>query len=295
MTFPTSTMQIGNRHFEWGARTYVMGVLNVTPDSFSGDGLLSSGAAGGWVERCVDQALRMEAAGADIMDVGGESTRPPSRYEGAKPVDEAEELRRIIPVIDALQSKLSVPISIDTRKANVARAAVEAGTAMINDVSMLSDPNMAKSAAELEVPMAIGHIRSRAIYKDVTSEVIADLRFAVGQATNAGIPRDNLFIDPGIGFGKKARHSLEVLNLLGELRVMHLPMIVGTSRKSFIGEVLDLPVEERLEGTAATVALSVAYGADIVRVHDVPEMVRVARMADAVVRLPNGRVAPRRA
>ena len=284
MTFEITAMQIGKRHFEWGDRTYVMGVLNVTPDSFSGDGLLSSGAAGGWVGRCVDQALRMEAAGADIIDVGGESTRPPSRYEGAKPVDEAEELRRIIPVIDALQSKLSAPISIDTRKANVARAAVEAGAAMINDVSMLSDPNMAKSAAELEVPMAIGHIRSRAIYKDVTSEVIADLRFAVGQATNAGIPRDNLFIDPGIGFGKKARHSLEVLNRLGELRVMHLPVIAGTSRKSFIGEVLDLPVEERLEGTAATVALTIAHMADIVRVHDVPEMVRVARMADAVVR-----------
>ena len=284
MTLEITALQIGKRRFEWGDRTYVMGVLNVTPDSFSGDGLLSSGAAGGWVERCVDQALRMEAAGADIIDVGGESTRPPSRYEGAKPVDEAEELRRIIPVIDALQSKLSVPISIDTRKANVARAAVEAGAAMINDVSMLSDPNMAKSAAELGVPLAIGHIRSRAIYKDVTSEVIADLRFAVEQATNAGISRDNLFIDPGIGFGKKARHSLEVLNRLEDIRVLRLPVIVGTSRKSFIGEVLDLPVEERLEGTAATVALTIAHMADIVRVHDVPEMVRVARMADAVVR-----------
>ena len=232
-----------------------------------------------WTRRCGWR--RQERT---FIDVGGESTRPPSRYEGAKPVDEAEELRRIIPVIDALQSKLSVPISIDTRKANVARAAVEAGAAMINDVSMLSDPNMAKSAAELEVPLAIGHIRSRAIYKDVTSEVIADLRFAVEQATNAGIPRDKLFIDPGIGFGKRARHSLEVLNRLGDLRVLQLPVIVGTSRKSFIGEVLDLPVEERLEGTAATVALTIAHMADIVRVHDVPEMVRVARMADAVVR-----------
>ena len=284
MTLEITALQIGKRRFEWGDRTYVMGVLNVTPDSFSGDGLLSSDAAGSWVERCVDHALRMEAAGADIIDVGGESTRPPSRYEGAVPVDEAEELRRIIPVIDALQSKLSVPISIDTRKANVARAAVEAGAAMINDVSMLSDPNMARTAAELEVPMAIGHIRSRAIYKDVTSEVIADLRFAVEQATNAGIQRDNLLVDPGIGFGKKARHSLEVLNRLGDLRVLQLPVIVGTSRKSFIGEVLDLPVEERLEGTAATVALTIAHMADIVRVHDVPEMVRVARMADAVVR-----------
>ena len=284
MTLEITAMQIGKRHFEWGDRTYVMGVLNVTPDSFSGDGLLSSGAAGGWVERCVDQALRMEAAGADIIDVGGESTRPPARYAGAKPVDETEELRRTIPVIHALQPKLSVPISIDTRKANVARAAVEAGAAMINDVSMLSDPNMAKTAAELGVPLAIGHIRSRAIYKDVTTEVIADLQFAVERATNAGISRDKLFIDPGIGFGKKARHSLEVLNRLGDTRVLRLPVIVGTSRKSFIGEVLDLPVEERLEGTAATVALTIAHMADIVRVHDVPEMVRVARMADAVVR-----------
>ena len=284
MTLATRTMQIGNRHFEWGARTYVMGVLNVTPDSFSGDGLLSSGAAGACVERCVDQALRMEAAGADIIDVGGESTRPPSRYEGAKPVDEAEELRRIIPVIDALQPKLSVPISVDTRKSGVARAAIDAGAAMINDVSMLADPNMAKTAAVLELPLAIGHIRSRVQYEDATTEVISDLRIAVNRAVEAGVSREKLLIDPGIGFGKRAQHSLEVLNRLWEIRGLQLPVLIGTSRKSFIGEVLDLPVEDRLEGTAATVALSVAYGADIVRVHDVPEMVRVARMADAVVR-----------
>ena len=295
MTLATRTMQIGNRHFEWGARTYVMGVVNVTPDSFSGDGLLSSAAAGKWVERCADQALRMEAAGADIIDVGGESTRPPARYAGAKPVDETEELRRTIPVIRALQSKLSVPISIDTRKANVARAAIDAGAAMINDVSMLADPNMAKTAAELEVPLAIGHIRSEAKYEDVTTEVIADLRTAVSRALEAGVSRDKLLIDPGIGFGKRAPHSLDVLNRLREIRSLQLTVVIGTSRKSFIGEILDLPVEERLEGTAATVALSVAYGADIVRVHDVPEMVRVAKMADAVVRMPNGRDAPRRA
>ena len=288
-------MQIGNRHFEWGARTYVMGVVNVTPDSFSGDGLLSSAAAGKWVERCADQAMRMEAAGADIIDVGGESTRPPARYAGAKPVDETEELRRTIPVIETLRARLSLPISIDTRKANVACAAVDAGAAMINDVSMLADRNMAKTAAELKVPLAIGHIRSEAKYEDVTTEVIADLRTAVAQAVEAGVSRDKLLIDPGIGFGKRAPHSLDVLNRLWEIRSLQLPVVIGTSRKSFIGEVLDLPVEERLEGTAATVALSVAYGADIVRVHDVPEMVRVARMADAVVRLPNGRIAPRRA
>ena len=286
-------MQIGKRRFEWSARTYVMGVLNVTPDSFSGDGLLSSGIDPGWVERAADQALWIEAAGADIIDVGGESTRPPSRYQGAKPVDEAEELRRIIPVIESLHANLSIPISIDTRKSNVARAAVDAGAAMINDVSMLADPNMANTAADLGVPLAIGHTRFRANYKDPTVEVIADLRVAVESALESGVSQDNLIIDPGIGFGKKARHSLDILNRLAEFHVLQLPVLVGTSRKSFIGEVLDLPVEERLEGTAATVALNISHKADIVRVHDVPEMVRVARMADAVVRRSDGGGAPR--
>ena len=284
MTLAMKSMRIGNRQFDWGSRTYVMGVLNVTPDSFSGDGLLSSGDSDTWVERCVDQALDMEAAGADIIDVGGESTRPPSRYKGAKPVDESEELRRVMPVLEALRTKLSVPISIDTRKSGVARAAVDAGAALINDVSMLDDPNMARTAAELQVPLAIGHIRSKAQYEDATSEVIADLQAAVERALVAGVSRDNLLVDPGIGFGKRAPHSLDVMHRLSEFRSLELPVVIGTSRKSFIGEVLDLPVEERLEGTAATVALSVAYGADMVRVHDVPEMVRVVRMADAVVR-----------
>lgn len=284
MALSMKTMQIGNRNFNWGARTYVMGVLNVTPDSFSGDGLLSPGDPDNWVERCVDQALDMEAAGADIIDVGGESTRPPAHYKGAKPVDEPEELSRVMPVLEALLPKLTVPISIDTRKSGVARAAIAAGAAMINDVSMLADPDMAKTAAELEVPLAIGHIRAKAEYDDPTAEVIADLRSAVERAVEAGVSRDKLLVDPGIGFGKRAPHSLDVMNRLGQLRAFDLPVVIGTSRKSFIGEVLDLPVEERLEGTAATVALSVAYGADIVRVHDVPEMVRVAKMADAIVR-----------
>ncbi len=287
MKLATKTMQIGNRYFEWGTRTYVMGVLNVTPDSFSGDGMLSSGNADDWVERCVDQAVGMEDAGADIIDVGGESTRPPSRYKGAKPVDEAEELSRVMPVLEALLPKLTVPISIDTRKSGVARAAINAGAAMINDVSMLADPDMAKAAAELEVPLAVGHIRLKAQYEDPTSEVIADLQAAVERAVKAGVSRDKLLVDPGIGFGKRAPHSLDVMNRLSDFRSLQLPIVIGTSRKSFIGQVLDLPVEERLEGTAATVALSVAYGADMVRVHDVPEMGRVARMADAVVRRPD--------
>ncbi len=277
-------MQIGNRQFEWGSRTYVMGVVNITPDSFSGDGLISSNNDGGWVERCVDQAMEMAEAGADIIDVGGESTRPPAHYKGAKPIDEAEELRRVMPVIEALNENLPIPVSIDTRKAGVARSSVQAGAAMINDVSMLADPDMSETAAELDVPLVIGHIRPRAEYTDATAEVIADLSSAVERAVKAGVPRDCLLIDPGIGFGKKAHHSLDVMNRLRELWSLKLPVVIGTSRKSFIGEVLDLPVEDRVEGTAATVALSVAYGADMVRVHDVPEMVRVARMADAIVR-----------
>ena len=291
MTLATKTMQIGNRNFNWGARTYIMGVLNVTPDSFSGDGVLALGHGDGWVERCADQALDMEAAGADIIDVGGESTRPPSRYTGAKPVDESEELSRVMPVLEAVLPKLTIPISIDTRKSGVARAAIAAGAAMINDVSMLADADMAKTAAELEVPLAIGHIRPKAQYDDPTAEVIADLRSAVERAVEAGVSRDKLLVDPGIGFGKRATHSLDVMTRLRELGGLELPVLIGTSRKSFIGEVLDLPVEDRLEGTSATVALSVAYGADMVRVHDVPEMVRVVRMADAVVRGPARRSA----
>ncbi len=286
-------MQIGNQLFEWGSRTYVMGVVNVTPDSFSGDGLFGSDNDGGWVERCVGQALEMEAGGADIIDVGGESTRPPAHYKGAMPVDEAEELRRVMPVIEALRSSLSIPISIDTRKAGVARASVQAGAAMINDVSMLADPDMAKTAAELGVPLAIGHIRPKAVYADVTAEVVADLRGTVERAVQAGVSRGRLLVDPGIGFGKKAHHSLDVMHRLREFRSLRLPVVIGTSRKSFIGEVLDLPVEDRMEGTAATVALSVAYGADMVRVHDVFEMVRVARMSDAVVRKSQGSSASR--
>ena len=200
-----------------------------------------------------------------------------------------------MPVLEALLPKLTVPISIDTRKSGVARAAIDAGAAMINDVSMLADPGMAGTAAELGVPLAIGHIRSKADYVDPTAEVIADLRTAVERALQAGISRERLLVDPGIGFGKKAHHSLDVMTRLSEFRSLKLPVLIGTSRKSFIGEVLDLPVEDRLEGTAATVALSVAYGADMVRVHDVPEMVRVARMADAVVRKSQRSGAPRQA
>ncbi len=283
------SMQIGNKKFTWGSRTYVMGVVNVTQDSFSGDGLLTSSNAGESVAKAVEQALRMEADGADVIDVGGESTRPPAAYAGAKPVVESEELRRVIPVIEAMRKVLSAPISIDTRKAAVARAAVEAGAGMINDVSMLADPEMASTAAELAAPLAIGHTRAKAAYDDVMHEVVSDLRGAVARALRAGVSQSNLIVDPGIGFGKKPGHSLDALRRLDELAELGLPILIGTSRKSFIGHVLSLPVEQRLEGTAATVALSVAHGADVIRVHDVPEMTRVARMADAVLRRKPGR------
>ena len=256
-----------------------MAVLNVTPDSFSGDG------AGDDMDAAVDLALRFEDEGADIVDIGGESTRPPNVYAGAEPVSQEEELRRVLPVIERLSGRLSAPMSIDTRKAGVAAAAVEAGAAMVNDVSMLTyDGEMAETVGRLAVPLVISHIRERAVYRDVVVEVIADLEAAMTQAAASGVERGSIIVDPGIGFGKTAVHSLEVLRRLRELTALARPVLVGASRKSSIGMVLGLPVEERVEGTAATVALSIANGADMMRVHDVREMARVARMSDAIVR-----------
>lgn len=273
------TMRIGGREFVWGRRTYVMGVVNVTPDSFAGDG------TGDDVDAGVAQALRFEDEGADIIDVGGESTRPPRVYAGAEAVSEEEELRRVLPVIERLSGRLSAPISVDTRKSGVAAAAVEAGAAMVNDVSTLTyDAELAATVGRLGVPLVISHTRERAVYAEVVEEVTADLRAAMAKAEEGGVGRESIIVDPGIGFGKTAEQSLEVLRRLGELAALGRPILVGTSRKSSIGAVLDLPVEERLEGTAATVALSIAHGADMVRVHDVREMARVARMSDAIVR-----------
>ena len=272
-------MHIGGREFAWGKRTYVMAVLNVTPDSFSGDG------TGDDVDAAVDQALRFEDEGADIVDIGGESTRPPRVYAGARPISQEEELRRVLPVIEHLSGRLSVPMSIDTRKAGVAAAAVEAGAAMVNDVSMLThDRDMPGMAGRLGVPLVISHTRERAVYADVVVEVIADLEAAMTEAEEGGVGRESIIVDPGIGFGKTAEQSLEVLRRMRELTALGRPLLVGTSRKSSIGAVLGLPVEDRLEGTAATVALSIAHGVDMVRVHDVREMARVAKMSDAVVR-----------
>ena len=272
-------IRIAKKEFIWGARTHVMGVINVTPDSFSGDGIGSD------IDGAKRLALQFQGWGADIVDVGGESTRPPSVYTGAAPTSLDEELDRVVPTIEALATVLDVPISVDTYKAEVARQAVAAGAAMINDVWALQrDPDMAGFAAESDVPVVLMHNQDDTEYDDLVPDVIAALRASVDHAVNAGVDRDKVIMDPGIGFGKNAEQNLEILRRLDEFAVLGRPLLVGTSRKSTIGYVLDLPVDQRVEGTAATVALSIAGGADIVRVHDVKEMARVARMSDAIVR-----------
>ena len=268
------TTHCGPLTLEWGSRTYVMGIVNVTPDSFSGDGLAHDADA------ALEQALRFQAEGADIVDVGGESTRP-----GHTPVDADEEMRRVVPVIRLLASRLHVPVSVDTYKHEVAREAVAAGASMINDVwGLKREPALAELAAREGVPIVLMHNQAGAAYADLLPDVIASLRASMDTALGAGVPPDNVILDPGLGFGKTAEHNLELLRRLSELTALGQPLLVGTSRKSTIGLVLDLPVEERLEGTAATVALAIAGGADVVRVHDVKAMTRVARMSDAVVR-----------
>ena len=270
----SQALRVGSREFLWGERTYVMGIINVTPDSFSGDGL------GTDVDAALAHALRFQDEGADILDVGGESTRP-----GHAPVDEDEELRRVIPLIERLAGSATTPISVDTYKAGVARRALAAGATMVNDIwGLRRDPEMAGVVAEAGVPVVVMHNQEAPIYKDVVADVMAILRESLRRAEAAGIPREWVIVDPGIGFAKRPEHSLELLRRLGELRALGCPVLVGTSRKSSIGAVLGLPVEERLEGTAATVAIAIANGADIVRVHDVKAMVRVARMSDAIVR-----------
>lgn len=258
--------------FEWGTRTYVFGVLNVTPDSFSGDGILG-------VDTAVAHALAMRAEGADVVDVGGESTRP-----GHAAVSTEEELRRIEPIVPALVQR-GVIVSIDTRKAAIARRAIELGAAVVNDVSGLADRDMLGVIAGSDVSAVLLDDRDIRDAKDPVSRVLDHLAALVERASRAGVAGERLIVDPGFGFGKGPRENLAVLRELDRLRVLGLPILVGTSRKSTIGKVLgELPPDDRLEGTAATVAIAIANGADAVRVHDVREMARVARMADAIVR-----------
>ncbi|MCZ6892264.1 MAG: dihydropteroate synthase [Chloroflexi bacterium] len=272
-------MMCRGQRFVWGVRTYVMGVVNISADSFSGDG------TGDDVQAAVDQARRFEEEGADIIDVGGESTRAFAGHPRYEPISEDEELRRVMPVLERLISQVSVPVSIDTYKSGVARRALDAGVSMLNDIWGLQyDSALAGLAAEHNVPIVLMHNQKGTRYHDLISDVKAVLARSVGQAVEAGVPREAIIVDPGIGFAKGPEHNLQLISRLRELRELGFPLLVGPSRKSFIGLVLDLPVEQRMEGTAAAVALSVANGADIVRVHDVQTMVRVTRMADAVVR-----------
>ena len=293
---PFSALKIGHRTLDWGRRTYVMGILNITPDSFSGDGLLEEGTAGlGWLEQAVAQARRFVAAGVDILDVGGESTRP-----GSEPVSADEELRRVLPVIQALVG-LDVLISVDTYKAVVAEAALEAGAQLVNDVwGLRADQELAGAVARWGAPVILMHNRSSWVhaeikeklggryvgvpYDNLIEDIRRELMESVELARAAGIPEERIILDPGIGFGKTVSQNLELLNRLDEIRSLGYPVLLGPSRKSFIGYTLDLPPEQRLEGTAAAVAVGIVRGADIIRVHDVEFMVRVARMTDAIVR-----------
>jgi dihydropteroate synthase len=270
------------KHFECGKyklpigeKTYVMGILNVTPDSFSDGGQYSN------IDSAIKRAIDMVKNGADIIDIGGESTRP-----GYQPVDPFSEINRVVPVIEKLAKEINVPISVDTSKALVAEKAIMAGASIVNDVwGLQKDENMAEVISKTGAGVVVMHNSDNKEYEDLMGDIIRFLRESIKIAENVGVRRESIVVDPGIGFGKTLQHNLDVMRRLKELDSLNVPVLIGTSRKSLIGNILELPVNERLEGTAATVTLGIANGADIVRVHDVKEMVRVARMTDAMVRI----------
>lgn len=275
----------GNAEFHWGERTYVMGIVNLSPDSFSGDGIADPEAA-------VTQAHRFVSEGADILDIGGESTRP-----GSLPVSVDEEIRRVVPVIERLAHEVPIPLSIDTYKSEVAKQALEAGATMLNDQwGLKRDPHLAELAAEKGVPIIlmsnqrdrggydVGAQRDTGYYEDVIAEVASSLHRSLEMALRLNVPRGNIILDPGIGFGKTWQQDIEIIRRLVELKELGRPILIGPSRKSLIKMVLELPANERVEGTAAVIAIGIANGADIVRVHDVKQMVRACRMSDAIVR-----------
>jgi dihydropteroate synthase len=295
-------LSIGKYDFKWGKKTYLMGILNITPDSFSGDGLYQIDDQNAefdirsLVDKTLVQAGEFVAAGVDILDVGGESTRP-----GANLVEIETELKRVVPVVQAISREFDVPISIDTYKHQVARAALEAGAELVNDVwGLNADPEMAPTIAKNMAPVIIMHNRSswahadikeslggRYIgipYDDLLEDIKRELMESVDLAHSAGIPDEKIILDPGIGFGKTVEQNLELINSLPTIRDLGYPLLYGPSRKSFIGYTIDLPPEQRLAGTAAAVAVGIVRGADIIRVHDVKFMQQVAQMTDAIVR-----------
>ena len=297
----SSKLTVRDHNLIWGMRTYLMGILNITPDSFSGDGLLGDQTEvdpGKLIEISLEMARTFVAAGVDIIDIGGESTRP-----GSAPVSLDEEKERILPIIQALSRQVDVLISVDTYKADVAEAALESGADIVNDVwSLHADPALAEVIARFEVPIILMHNRSswanaevrerlggRYIgipYENLIEDIKRELMESVDAARAAGIPDEHIILDPGVGFGKTVEQNLELVDRLDEIRKLGFPVLLGASRKSFIGYTLDLPPEQRLEGTAAAVTIGIVRGADIIRVHDVAAMSRVARMTDAIVRHP---------
>jgi len=285
---PLGETRIGSRTFAWGTRTFVMGILNVTPDSFSGDGLVREGhgspASSGEraiVETAVALARSMVEDGADLLDIGGESTRP-----GHAEVNADDEIARVVPVLEAIRDALpEVPLSIDTTKPRVAAAAIDAGAALVNDVwGVAPDDALSRLAADRDVPIVLMHNRAEPRYTALLPEILGDLERAIERSMAAGLPFERILVDPGFGFGKTAEHNLALLRDLAALRLLGRPILLGTSRKSTLGKVLDLPADQRVEATVATTVLGIAAGVDIVRVHDVRANARAARMTDAVVR-----------
>ena len=271
-------------NFEFSSRTYVMGILNLTPDSFSGDGIY------GDADRAVEEAERIVEEGADIIDVGGESTRP-----GSLPVTEEEETKRVLSVVEKLAKKIKIPISIDTRKAEVARRAMDRGASIINDITGLdSDAEMRDVARQYNAMVVIMHMKGMPLtmqqdptYDCVISEITERLRHLIEMAEQSGIKKENIIVDPGIGFGKTLDHNLQILNNLANLKILARPILIGPSRKSFIGHILGVEPKERIFGTLAAVVIAIRNGADIVRVHDVKEAKQAAEVTDAIVRSVN--------
>lgn len=299
----STELKVGNYSFNWGSRTYLMGILNLTPDSFSGDGLVGESGGGDLkndqeelIQAALEQARGFVEAGADILDIGGESTRP-----GASAVDVDEEILRVIPVIQSLAREFDVLISVDTYKHQVAQAALKAGAHIVNDVwGLHADPEMAETIARYNAVVILMHNRSswahaevkerlggRYVgipYDDLLEDIKRELMDSVDLARTAGIPDDKIILDPGIGFGKSVEQNLELIDLLPEIKCLGYPILYGPSRKSFIGYTLDQPPDQRLAGTAAAVVVGIVRGADIVRVHDVDFMKQVVVMTDAIIR-----------
>lgn len=267
-------MFIGNREFIMGKRTYIMGILNVTPDSFSDGGSYNS------VNKAVEHAKIMIDEGVDIIDIGGESTRP-----NHTPVSEEEELRRIIPIIEAIRRFSDLPISIDTYKARVAELAINSGASLINDVwGFKKDPNISKVAANYGVPCCLMHNRDNCLYDNLMDNILNDLSQCVDIAIAAGVKPENIILDPGIGFGKDLQQNLKVMNNLHRFNSLGYPLLLGTSRKSMIGNTLNLPVQERIEGTISTSVIGVLNGYNFIRVHDIKENLRAIRMTEAIMK-----------